>query len=62
MVLPEPALGGEIGFEFRFEGEGSVIGIDGDGARASGIHAQRNDLIAREIGISFFGLSERGCD
>jgi hypothetical protein len=52
-------LGGEVVAPLRVQGEGEVVGINGEGAGAGGIDADADNLRRREAGISR-RLFERG--
>jgi len=58
MILPQPDGGVGIVFEFGQHGQRGAIGIDRDGGRAGGIHADAHDLVGGEFLIRFFGLSQ----
>jgi hypothetical protein len=61
VVFPKPALGGEVVAPLRVQGEGEVVGINGEGAGAGGIDADADDLGGGEGGIGG-GLCEGGAD
>ena len=61
VVLPEPAVGGEVTGPFFVEGERGVGRVNGDGAGAGGVHAEADHLAGVEA-FGLFGLGEGELD
>ena len=61
MVLPEPALGGEVSLPLGIHREGAVLPVDGNRTRSRGVDTETDHLVGGKAGL-LTGLGKRSLD